>query len=62
MAPEATLRRSSNYATGMAPTGRPDIGYTVIFLSTTIVKVIAMEVVGLVMVGSDLLTTSLTAR
>jgi putative transport protein len=46
----------------MAPTGRPDIGYAVIFPSTTIMKVIAMQVVGLVMVGSDLLTTSLTAR
>jgi len=52
VAPEATPRRSSNCATSMAPTGRPDIGYAVIFRSTTIVKVIAMQVGGLVMVGS----------
>jgi putative transport protein len=31
----------------MAPTERPDIGYAMIFPSMTIVKVIAVQVVGL---------------
>jgi putative transport protein len=37
------------YATRMAPTDRPDIGYAMIFPSATIVKVIAVQIVGLVM-------------
>src|SRR4051794_6476330 len=36
------------YATRMAPTERPDIGYAMIFPSATIVKVIAIQIVGLV--------------
>ena len=36
------------YATRMAPTERPDIGYAMIFSSMTIVKVIAVQVVGLI--------------
>ncbi|MBV9561352.1 MAG: YidE/YbjL duplication [Bradyrhizobium sp.] len=39
------------YATRMAPTERPDIGYAMIFPSATIVKVIAVQVIGLVMLG-----------
>ena len=35
------------YATRMAPTERPDIGYAMIFPSMTIVKVIAVQIVGL---------------
>jgi putative transport protein len=35
------------YSTRMAPTDRPDIGYAMIFPSMTIVKVIAVQVVGL---------------
>jgi putative transport protein len=35
------------YSTKMAPTDRPDIGYAMIFPSMTIVKVIAVQVVGL---------------
>jgi len=35
------------YATRMAPTERPDIGYAMIFPSMTIVKVIAVQVVSL---------------
>ncbi|MGC1827424.1 MAG: TrkA C-terminal domain-containing protein, partial [Pseudolabrys sp.] len=35
------------YSTKMAPTERPDIGYAMIFPSMTIVKVIAVQVVGL---------------
>jgi putative transport protein len=35
------------YSTRMAPTERPDIGYAMIFPSMTIVKVIAVQVVGL---------------
>lgn len=35
------------YGTRMAPTERPDIGYAMIFPSMTIVKVIAVQVVGL---------------
>jgi putative transport protein len=31
----------------MAPTERPDIGYAMIFPSMTIVKVIAVQVIGL---------------
>jgi len=36
------------YSTRMAPTERPDIGYAMIFPSMTIVKVIAIQVVGLI--------------
>jgi putative transport protein len=39
------------YSTRMAPTERPDIGYAMIFPSMTIVKVIAVQIVGL-MVGA----------
>jgi putative transport protein len=35
------------YSTRMAPTERPDIGYATIFPSMTIVKVVAMQVAGL---------------
>ena len=37
------------YGTRMAPTERPDVGYAMIFPSMTIVKVIAVQVVGLVL-------------
>jgi putative transport protein len=41
------------YSTRMAPTERPDIGYAMIFPSMTIVKVIAVQIVGLlVAIGS----------
>jgi putative transport protein len=40
------------YSTKMAPTERPDIGYAMIFPSMTLVKVIAVQIVGLLMVGS----------
>jgi len=36
------------YSNQMAPTERPDIGYAMIFPSMTIVKVIAVQIVGLV--------------
>ena len=36
------------YSTRMAPTEQPDIGYAMIFPSMTIVKVIAVQVVGLI--------------
>jgi putative transport protein len=39
------------YSTRMAPTERPDIGYAMIFPSATILKVIAVQVVGLLMLG-----------
>ena len=39
------------YATRMAPTDRPDIGYAMIFPSATILKVIAVQIVGLLMLG-----------
>jgi putative transport protein len=39
------------YATRMAPTERPDIGYAMIFPSATIVKVIAVQIVGLALLG-----------
>ena len=35
------------YSTKMAPTERPDIGYAMIFPSMTIIKVIAVQIVGL---------------
>jgi putative transport protein len=37
------------YSTRMAPTERPDIGYAMIFPSMTIAKVIAVQVVGLLL-------------
>jgi putative transport protein len=40
------------YSTKMAPTERPDIGYAMIFPSMTLVKVIAAQIVGLLMVGN----------
>jgi putative transport protein len=39
------------YAARMAPTDRPDIAYAMIFPSATIVKVIAVQIVGLAMMG-----------
>ena len=35
------------YATRMAPTDRPDIGYAMIFPSATLVKVVAVQIIGL---------------
>jgi putative transport protein len=40
------------YSTRMAPTERPDIGYAMIFPSMTIVKVVAVQIVGL-LVGAS---------
>jgi len=40
------------YSTKMAPTERPDIGYAMIFPSMTIVKVIAVQIVGLIALGT----------
>lgn len=40
------------YSTKMAPTERPDIGYAMIFPSMTLVKVIAVQIVGLLSVGA----------
>lgn len=39
------------YATRMAPTERPDIGYAMIFPSATIIKVIAVQIIGLMALG-----------
>jgi putative transport protein len=39
------------YASRMAPTDRTDIGYAMIFPSATIVKVIAVQIVGLILLG-----------
>ncbi|MGG5820047.1 aspartate:alanine exchanger family transporter [Falsiroseomonas sp. HW251] len=39
------------YATRMAPTERPDIGYAMIFPSATIVKVVAVQIIGLIFLG-----------
>jgi putative transport protein len=36
------------YSTKMAPTERPDVGYAMIFPSMTIVKVIAVQIIGLI--------------
>lgn len=41
------------YSTKMAPTERPDIGYAMIFPSMTIIKVIAVQIVGLLVVASS---------
>jgi hypothetical protein len=35
----------------MAPTERPDVGYAMIFPSMTIVKVVAVQIVGLLAAG-----------
>ncbi len=40
------------YSTRMAPTERPDIGYAMIFPSMTILKVIAVQIVGLMALSS----------
>jgi len=40
------------YSTRMAPTERPDIGYAMIFPSMTLVKVIAAQIVGLLVTGA----------
>jgi len=40
------------YSTRMAPTERPDIGYAMIFPSMTLVKVIAVQIVGLLTIGT----------
>jgi putative transport protein len=40
------------YSTHMAPTERPDIGYAMIFPSMTILKVIAVQIVGLLVGGA----------
>src|SRR4051812_7476224 len=39
------------YSNRMAPTERPDIGYAMIFPSMTIVKVIAVQILGLLAIG-----------
>ena len=44
------------YSTRMAPTERPDIGYAMIFPSMTIVKVIAVQIVGLLAASAGLIT------
>ena len=41
------------YSTKMAPTERPDIGYAMIFPSMTLVKVIAVQIVGLLTISSS---------
>ena len=41
------------YSTRMAPTDRPDIGYAMIFPSMTIVKVIAVQIVGLLVAAGS---------
>jgi putative transport protein len=40
------------YSTRMAPTERPDIGYAMIFPSMTIVKVIAVQIIGILVATS----------
>jgi putative transport protein len=39
------------YSTKMAPTERPDIGYAMIFPSATLLKVVAVQIIG-IMVAS----------
>jgi putative transport protein len=41
------------YSTKMAPTERPDIGYAMIFPSMTLVKVIAVQIIGLLTVAGN---------
>lgn len=40
------------YASRMAPTDRPDIAYAMIFPSATIIKVVAVQIVGLAVLGT----------
>ena len=44
-------RPSWSMPTRMAPTERPDIGYAMIFPSATIVKVVAVQIIGLIVLG-----------
>jgi len=39
------------YASRMAPTERPDVGYAMIFPSATIVKVVGAQIAGLALLG-----------
>lgn len=41
------------YSTKMAPTERPDIGYAMIFPSMTLVKVVAVQIIGLLAVAGN---------
>ena len=41
------------YSTKMAPTERPDIGYAMIFPSMTLVKVVAVQIIGLLTVAGN---------
>jgi putative transport protein len=41
------------YSTKMAPTERPDIGYAMIFPSMTLVKVIVVQIIGLLTLGGS---------
>jgi putative transport protein len=41
------------YSTKMAPTERPDIGYAMIFPSMTLVKVVAVQIVGLLAIAGN---------
>jgi putative transport protein len=41
------------YGTRMAPTERPDVGYAMIFPSATILKVIAVQIIGLIFIGGS---------
>ena len=41
------------YSTKMAPTERPDIGYAMIFPSMTLVKVIAVQIIGLLTISGS---------
>lgn len=49
--PEILPSASTQYATRMAPTERPGVGYAMIFPSMTIVKIIAVQIVGLLVAG-----------
>ncbi len=40
------------YASRMAPTDRPDIAYAMIFPSATIIKVVAVQIIGLAVLGT----------
>jgi putative transport protein len=41
------------YSTKMAPTDRPDIGYAMIFPSMTLVKVVAVQIIGLLAIAGN---------
>jgi putative transport protein len=41
------------YSTKMAPTERPDIGYAMIFPSMTLVKVVAVQIIGLLTIAGN---------